>query len=163
MKIWDKEILDKYASIHADIANALQHWVKKFEDLTDIDSRDLYNKVSAYGDELINEATDNGALSEQGADNEYTREIARVGIMCADYETNYMTFEVLKFKSPLIRGIEKEMEQRRLKQREVAELLNVKESTFSQVIRGRRPVSMQMAKRLYKNFNIDPKVILEYA
>ena len=83
--------------------------------------------------------------------------------MCADYETNYMTFQTLKFKSPLIRGIEKEMEQRQLKQREVAEILEVKESTFSQIIRGRRPVSMQMAKRLYKNFNIDPKVILEYA
>ena len=32
-----------------------------------------------------------------------------------------------------------------------------------QVIRGKSPVSMQMAKRLYKIFNIDPKLILEYA
>ena len=137
--------------------------IKKFENITIIDNRELYDKVSAYGDYLINEATSNGALSEQDADNEYTREIARVGIMCADYETNYMTFKTLKFKSPLIRSIEKEMKQRQLKQREVAELLEIKESTFSQIIRGRRPVSMQMAKRLYKNFNIDSKIILEYA
>jgi predicted XRE-type DNA-binding protein len=136
---------------------------KKFENITVIDNRELYDKVSAYGDDLIDEATNNGALSEQGADNVYTREIARVGIMCADYETNYMTFKTLKFKSPLIRSIEKEMEQRKLKQRDVAELLEVKESTFSQIIRGRRPVSMQIAKRLYKNFNIDSKLILEYA
>ena len=136
---------------------------KKFENITLIDNQELFEAVAAYEEELLREATDNGALSEQGADNEYTREIGRVGVMCADYETNYMTFEVLKFKSPLIRGIEKEMEQRRLKQREVAEILEVNESTFSQIIRGRRPVSMQMAKRLYKNFNIDPKVILEYA
>jgi len=27
MKIWNKEILDQYASKHADIANALQRWV----------------------------------------------------------------------------------------------------------------------------------------
>ena len=137
--------------------------IKKFEDVTMIDSRELYDKVSAYGDDLINEATSNGALSEQDADNEYTREIARVGIMCADYETYYMTFKTLKFKSPLIRSIEKEMEQRQLKQRDVAELLKVEESTFSQIIRGRRPVSMKMAKRLYKNLNIDSKLILEYA
>ena len=83
--------------------------------------------------------------------------------MCADYESMYMTFDVLKFKSPLVIGIENEMKERHLKQREAAEILDVKESTFSQIIRGRRPVSMQLAKRLYKNFNIDPKLILEYA
>ena len=76
--------------------------IRKFEDVTVIDNRELYDKVSAYGDDMINEATDNGALSEQGADNEYTQEIARIGIMCADYETAFMTFKTLKFKSPLI-------------------------------------------------------------
>ena len=137
--------------------------IKKFEDITIIDNRELYDKVSAYGDALIDEATANGALAEQDADNEYTREIGRVGVMCADYESAYMTFKCLKFKSPLVTGIEKELANRALKQREAAEMLNIKESTFSQIIRGKRPVSMQMAKRLYKVFNIDPKLILEYA
>ena len=137
--------------------------VKQFENITVIDNRELYDKVSSYGDALIDEATANGALEEQGADNEYTREIGRVGNMCADYESTYMTFKYLKFKSPLVRDIEKELANRSLKQREAAEMLNIKESTFSQIIRGKRPVSMQMAKRLYKVFNIDPKIILEYA
>lgn len=56
-----------------------------------------------------------------------------------------------------------ELANRALKQRQAAQLLNVKESTFSQVISGKRPISMQMAKRLYKVFDIDPKLILEYA
>ncbi|MDR0546185.1 MAG: helix-turn-helix transcriptional regulator [Dysgonamonadaceae bacterium] len=137
--------------------------IKKFEQITTIDSRELYDKVSAYGDALIDKATANGALAEHDADNEYTREIGRVGNLCADYESVHMTFEHLKFKSPLVIGIEKELAQRALKQREAAEMLNVKESTFSQIIRGKRPVSMQMAKRLYKVFDIDPKLILEYA
>lgn len=137
--------------------------VRKYEDITVIESQKLYEKVSAYGDALIDEATANGALAEQDADNEYTREIGRVGSMCADYESTYMTFKALKFKSPLIVSIENELAKRSLKQREAAELLHVKESTFSQIIRGKRPVSMQMAKRLYKVFNIDPKLILEYS
>ena len=137
--------------------------IKKFEDITVIDNRELYDKVSAYGDTLINEATANGALAEQDADNEYTREIGRVGVMLADYESTYMTFKCLKFKSPLAISIEKELANRALKQREAAKMLNIKESTFSQIIRGKRPVSMQMAKRLYRVFNIDPKLILEYA
>ena len=136
---------------------------KKLEDITTINDRELYDQAMIYVENLINEATTNGALDEQGADNEYTREIGRVGNMCADYESAYMTFKYLKFKSPLVIGIENELAKRMLKQREAAELLNVKESTFSQIIRGKRPVSMQMAKRLYKVFNIDPKLILEYA
>jgi len=137
--------------------------VKKFEDITVIDNKALFDEIAEYEENLIQEATANGALAEQGADNEYTREIGRVGNMCADYESAYMTFKCLKFKSPLVRGIENELAKRTLKQREAAELLNIKESTFSQVIRGKRPVSMQLAKRLYKIFNIDPKLILEHA
>ena len=136
---------------------------KKFENITFINNQNLYDKVSAYEDALIDIATANGALAEQDADNEYTREISRVGIMCADYETMYMKFKNLKFKSPLVVSIENELNKRELKQREAAEMLNVKESTFSQIIRGKRPISMQMAKRLYKVFNIDPKLILEFA
>lgn len=136
--------------------------IKKFENITVIDNRELYDEVSAYGDALIDEATANGML-ESEADNEYTREIGRVGVMCAIYESTYMTFKHLKFKSPLVISIEQEMKNRNLKQRQAAELLDVKESTFSLIIRGKRPVSMQMAKRLYKVFNIDPKLILEYS
>jgi len=137
--------------------------IKQFEEISYIDNRELFDKVSAYGDALIDEATANGALAEQDADNEYTREIGRVGVMCADYESMYMTFKHLKFKTPLVVSIEKELSKRELKQREAAEMLNIKESTFSQIIRGRRPISMQMAKRLYRVFNIDPKLILEFA
>ena len=137
--------------------------IKNFEDITVIHDRKLFDEMAEYEENLLQEATFNGALAEPDADNEYTREIGRVGVMLADYESAYMTFKCLKFKSPLVRGIEKELANRALKQREAAEMLNIKESTFSQIIRGKRPVSMQMAKRLYKVFNIDPKLILEYA
>jgi len=75
---------------------------KKFANITFIDNRELYDEISAYGDALIDEATANGALAEPDADNEYTREIGRVGIMCADYESTYMAFQCLKFKTNFI-------------------------------------------------------------
>jgi len=136
---------------------------KKYVDITEIHTLELYTKVSDYNDSLIDEATENGSLSEPGADNEYTREIGRTGRMCADYESLYMKFTNLKFKSPLVVSIENEMEKRNLKQRQAAVLLDVKESTFSQIMTGKRPVSMRMAKRLYKEFNIDPGIILEFS
>ena len=136
---------------------------KKFADITEIRTAELFKQVSEYTDSLINEATANGSLEEQAADNEYTREIGRVGSMCADYESIYMKFDHLKFKSPLVISIEKEMEKRHIRQRQAAVLLDVKESTFSQIMSGKRPVSMRMAKRLYKVLNIDPGLILEFS
>ena len=136
---------------------------KKFIEVTEIQSAELYNQVSEYTDALIDEATATGALSEQDADNDYTCEIGRVGRMCADYESLFMKFEQLKFKSPLVVSIENEMEKRHIKQRQTAILLDVKESTFSQIMTGKRSVSMRMAKRLYKDLNIDPGLILEFS
>lgn len=136
---------------------------KKYIEITEINSTELYKQISEYADALIVEATANGALLEQDADNEFTREIGRVTRLCADYESLYMEFEQLKFKSPLVISIEKEMEKRHIKQRQTALLLDVKESTFSQIMTGKRPVSMRMAKRLYKELNIDPGLILEFS
>ena len=136
---------------------------KKFIEIKEINSAELYNQVSEYNDALINIATENGALIIQGADNEYTREISRTGRLCADYESKYMKFEHLKFKSPLVVSIENEMKKRHIKQRQTAVLLDVKESTFSQIMTGKRHISMRMAKRLYKELNIDPGLILEFS
>ena len=33
MKIWDKEILDDYATKHADVVNALQRWIDFVEEI----------------------------------------------------------------------------------------------------------------------------------
>ena len=93
---------------------------RKFENITHIDTLELYNEAVTYVDVLINEATANGALVEPDADNEYTREIGRVGGMCADYEALYYKSPSLKFKSPLIVSIEKELKKRSLKQRQAA-------------------------------------------
>jgi len=71
---------------------------KKFEDITSIDDRQTFDDANVYVDALIDEATANGSLDEQYAVNEYTREIGRVGGMCADYERKHMKFKHLKFK-----------------------------------------------------------------
>lgn len=135
----------------------------KFINIIHIDSPELYDEAMAYVDMLIKEATINGCLSEPNADNEYTREIGRLGTLCADYEALHYQPKKLKFKSPLIVSIEKELEKRSLKQRQAAEFLEIKESTFSQIMTGKRPVSMRMAKRLYEKLNIDPVLIIKFA
>lgn len=136
---------------------------KQFENITEITDRETYDKAMAYFNSIADYATLNGYLAELGADNKYTREMGRIGIMCADYESIYMDLRPLKVKSPLILSIENEMKRKALNQRQTAELLEVKENTFSQIMSGKRNVSMKLAKRLYKIFQIDPVTILEFS
>jgi antitoxin component HigA of HigAB toxin-antitoxin module len=130
--------------------------------LKKVETREQYNAVRLRVDELIKEATEKGML-ESDADNDYIREIGRLGRMGAQYETDYYPFTVLKVrkKSPLIKSIEDEMYSRNIKQKELAEILGVNAPTLSQVMRGKRAISLRMAKRLYTSLHIDPALILE--
>lgn len=136
---------------------------KKFENLREITDLKTYTAAMSYLNEVVNHATQKGYLREQESNNKYTREIGRIGVMCADYESIFMKFKHLKIKNPLIISIENQMKKKALNQRQAAELLEVKENTFSQILSGKRNVSMKLAKRLYKILKIDPKTILEFS
>jgi predicted XRE-type DNA-binding protein len=139
--------------------------VKKFENITDIDSRELFDEVSAYCDALIDEATAGGFLDEQGADNEYTREIGRAGNLCATYEDTKMPFNhiTVRGRSPLVRALQAEMFKRDIKQKEIARLIGINEASFSLFMNGKRKLSMSSARKLYQSLQVDPKLIIEYA
>ncbi|MGN6249768.1 MAG: helix-turn-helix domain-containing protein [Ginsengibacter sp.] len=136
---------------------------KQFKSIDSITDGETYNAAMAYMNELINYATRKGFLESSENNNEYTKEIARIGKLCADFESIYMDLRPLKVKSPLVLSIEKQMKKKSLNQRQAAALLEVKENTFSQILSGKRNVSMKLAKRLYKTLKIDPKTIIEFA
>jgi antitoxin component HigA of HigAB toxin-antitoxin module len=132
--------------------------------LTKIETKEQYNAVRARVDELIREATENKLL-DLGLDNEYIREIGRLSRLGALYENEFIQFKYLKIKAknPLIQTIEERMSVKNLKQKDLAEIIGVNEPTLSQIMRGKRPISMPMAKKLYHVLHIDPKIIVEYA
>ena len=63
---------------------------KIFGNATRIVSEKEYNLLKAHLNELIDAATADGCLAETGADNEFTREIARLGKLGALYETEVL-------------------------------------------------------------------------
>ena len=71
---------------------------KEFENVSKLDTRDEYDDAMAYVMQLISEATANGSLSDPEADNDYIREIGRVGHLCAVYEDTKIEFKHLKVK-----------------------------------------------------------------
>jgi antitoxin component HigA of HigAB toxin-antitoxin module len=138
---------------------------KIFENVLEITTRDDYEKLMSHVEKLITEATEIGALNDPETDNEYIREIGRLSCLGADYENEYIQFEYIKVKkkSPLIRQIENEMYSRNLKEKELAEMIEINEPALRQIMRGRKSISMRTAKTLHQRLNIDAKLILEYA
>ncbi|MBR1789231.1 MAG: helix-turn-helix transcriptional regulator [Bacteroidaceae bacterium] len=129
------------------------------EKLTD---RKQYDEVKARVEQLIAEATQKGML-EPDMDNAYTQEIALLSRQMADFEDEYLNILPLRQKSPLIAYIENYFYAHGMKQKDGAKLLGVNESQFSQIMSGRRRISMPFAKRLRSKLGIDANLILDYA
>ena len=125
-------------------------------------SRDQYDMAKTRVEQLIAEATAKGFL-ESDMDNDYTREIASLSRQMAAYEDSMMGIKPLREKSPLIRSIEDYFYAHGMRQKDGARLLGVNESVFSQVMSGRRRITMPLAKRLHTQLGIDANIILDYA
>ena len=132
------------------------------EKLTKLTTREQYDEVKARTEQLIAEATAKGML-EPDADNDYTQEIGRLSRQMAMYEDEYLNILPLRQKSPLITTIEDYFYSHGMRQKDGARLLGVNESQFSQIMSGRRRISMSFAKRLRSKLGIDADLILEYA
>ena len=125
-------------------------------------TRKQYDEVNPRVEQLIAEATQKGML-ESDMDNAYTQEISLLSQQMAAYEDEYLNILPLRQKSPLIACIEDYFYAHNMKQKDGAKLLGVNESQFSQIMSGRRRISMSFAKRLRSKMGIDADLILEYA
>lgn len=126
-----------------------------------ITTKSQYESAKLRMDNLISEATTIGLL-EPDMDNEYTRQISMLASLMADYEDAYTDIMPLRKKNPLIVLIENYFFEHNMKQKEGAMMLGINESAFSQIMNGKRRISMPVAKRLYQNLGIDASTILEY-
>ena len=121
-----------------------------------------YDEAKAEVERLISEATEKGLL-EPDMDNEYTRQIALLSSMMAHYEDEFSGILPLRQKSPLIASIEDYFYAHGMRQKDGARLLGVNESQLSQILSGRRRISMSFAKRLHTKLGINANLILDYA
>lgn len=121
-----------------------------------------YDDVRGRVEQLINEATQKGMI-EPEMDNEYTREIAQLSKMMADYEDNSLGLQTLRIKNPLVQSIEDYGYAHNMRQKDVASALGVNASVFSQIVNGKRKITLSIAKKLHTVLGIDANTILEYS
>lgn len=127
-----------------------------------ITTQEEYDNVKQQVEKLINEATEKGIL-ESEMDNDYTRKIAELSRKMADYENDYLGLQTLRVKNPLVQSIEDYGYAHNMRQKDVASALGVNESAFSQIMNGKRKITMAVAKKLHSILGIDANTILEFA
>ncbi|MDR1172432.1 MAG: helix-turn-helix domain-containing protein [Bacteroidales bacterium] len=133
---------------------------KILENVTRLTTKVEYELLSAHLENLIQEATKGGYLADPD-ENDYTREIARLSILGAQYADEFMSFSFSQPKSPLVLSIQRAMVERGMKQKEAARFLGIQEPTFSRFMCGKSKMSYDLAKRLYTKFHIKPELIFE--
>lgn len=83
------------------------------------------------------------------------------------YATAVETYEDSVYPLPkpttLIGMIEFKMFERKLKQKELAKLLEIPDTRLSEVLSGKRKINLDFAKRIYHKLDIDAQFILETA
>ncbi len=84
-------------------------------------------------------------------------ELETISDLVADYEEKYLPVAI----PSLIDMIKLRMQEQELKQKDLAELLGTTTSRISEYIRGKRELTLQMAKKVHKQLDIDAEIILQ--
>lgn len=100
---------------------------------------------------LLRQLTDKGKLNAK-----QQAELDRLSDQIADYEELHYPFEV----NSLTEMIELRMYQRKLKQKDLAHILGTTPSRISEILKGKKGLTLELARRMYQKLNIDANLIL---
>ena len=89
------------------------------------------------------------------------QELRRISLLVESFEQQ--VYPMPMPAQSLVGMIQIKMFERRMKQKELAVLLEISETTLSEVLKGKRKVNLELAKNLYKKLGIASDFILEFA
>ena len=112
----------------------------------------LYKEAEARMEELLPLVNDNTPKNDPNL-----IELNKVSEIIEAYE-----LEHYPIGSPTLKEvIELRMFEKKLKQKDLAELLGTSTSRISEYLNGKRDITIEIARALYKNLNIDSDIILQ--
>ena len=125
-----------------------------------IKNEEEYNQVMEKVAVYLQKATKNGGF--QQLDNAEREDLRHLSLVAEAWEDGIPLMPIRQPKT-LVEMIELKMFERKMKQKDLAALLQVSTTRLSEVLQGKRKVSLDLAKRLYQSLGIDPHFILETA
>lgn len=115
-------------------------------------SEDDYKKAAARIEELLKVVSNN-----THQDDPNLKELAALSDIIENYETEYYPIGTPSLKDV----IELRMFERKLKQKDLADLLETSASRISEYMNGKRDITIEIARALHKKLNIDSDIILQ--
>jgi len=118
-----------------------------------------YRNICAAMDMLIEKGTQLGDMELLTSEDK--SDYIRLSAIVRQWEKTHYPHPIPM--NPLIAQIQERMAERNLKQRETAHLLGIDEARMSEILRGKKPIGMKLAKSLRKCLQIDADIILDFA
>lgn len=125
-----------------------------------INSKEEYLQVMEKVESYLLCATSGGGF--QSLNHDEREELRQLSLMAEAWEDNIPLMQIRQPQT-IVEMIELKMYERKLKQKDLAKLLDVSESRLSEIMKGKRSINMDFAQRLYLKLQIEPKFILEKA
>ncbi len=122
----------------------------------DAEYRILMNRIKTY----LQRATAGGGFDSLTADD--AQELAQLSLAAEAWEDS-LPLMPIKMPQTIVDMIKLKMYQKQLKQGEMARLLNIPATRLSEVLQGKRRISLDLAKRLHTQLDIDAEFILAHA
>ena len=119
-----------------------------------------YTKVMAEIEFLLQKATRQGGF--QSLTLEETEQLQKLSLTAEAYEDSIPLMPI-PVPGSLEEMIRLKMYQRKVNQKQLAQLLEITETRLSEVLRGKRNINFDMARRLHEKLGIDGNFILEKA
>ncbi len=125
-----------------------------------INSEEEYLQVMEKVESYLLRATSGGGF--QSLNHDEREDLRQLSLMAEAWEDD---IPLMPIKQPqtIVEMIELKMYERKLKQKDLAKLLDVSESRLSEIMKGKRSINMDFAQRLYLKLQVEPKFILEKA
>ena len=126
---------------------------------TSITTETEYQQIRAAVEAYLQQATKGGGFASLSETED--RELLRLSHLMKAYEEEHFPMPT---QPKTLKGmIELKMFERNLKQKDLAELLGIEAPRVSELLRGKRRVSIDVARQLYRKLGIPADFILEHA
>lgn len=119
-----------------------------------------YQALMARIEAFLQKATAGGGFASLSS--EEGDELAQLSLLAEAYEDSIPMMPI-KMPDSISEMLQYKMYERKLNQRETARLLEIPETRLSEVLRGKRPINLAMAKQLHDKLGIDANFILKHA
>lgn len=125
-----------------------------------IKSKSDYDEIMKQIEKLLQKSTNQGG-SQSLTENEI-KELQTLSIIAEKFE-DQLSLMPIKVPTTLVEMIRFKMYELNIKQKQLANILEISEARISELLAGKRKINIELAKKLHKKLNIDAKFILEVA